>query len=127
MRLDKWLWAARFFKSRELAQKQIKLGRVKVNGQNAKSSRSIIVGDLIEITSNGLLYKLTVRALIQKRGPASQAQQMYQEDEETLKARTLLKWQNSLNVAYQSNTHQDGRPTKKDRRLLEQLKWKSQE
>ncbi|MFH4354420.1 MAG: RNA-binding S4 domain-containing protein [Neisseriaceae bacterium] len=127
MRLDKWLWAARFFKSREIAQKQIKLGRVKVNRQNAKSSRSIIVGDLIEITSNGLLYKLTVRALIQKRGPASQAQQMYQEDEETLKARTLLKWQNSLNVSYQSNTHQDGRPTKKDRRLLEQLKWKSQE
>ena len=70
MRLDKWLWAARFFKTRSLASKQIELGRVSVNGAKAKTSKYISVGDVVDLTLNSLPYRLTVRQLNHQRRPA---------------------------------------------------------
>ncbi len=118
MRLDKWLWAARFFKTRALAQKHIELGRVMVNGQKVKNSKQIQIGDELELTLNALPYKLTVMALNHQRRPAPEARMLYQEDEVVVVKRAEIRL---MNQAAQEN-HPDGRPTKKDRRALNQLK-----
>lgn len=115
MRLDKWLWAARFFKTRSLAQKQIELNRVSVNGAKAKTSKYITVGDAIDLTLNSLPYKLTVLALNEQRRPAPEARLLYQEDEAT--AQKLLDQASRITAAYP-----DGRPTKRDRRQLDKMK-----
>ncbi|MBN3860240.1 RNA-binding protein [Neisseriaceae bacterium PsAf] len=122
MRLDKWLWAARFFKTRGLAQKDIELGRVKVNGDKAKSSKTIQIGDVIEMRRNSLPYKVTVEKLNLQRRPAIEAKEMYREDEEVIKQRETLKLQMSLNSNMYSSPYKEGRPTKKDRRSIEKLK-----
>lgn len=120
MRLDKWLWAARFFKTRSLAQKQIELNRVSVNGAKAKTSKYIAVGDVIDLTLNSLPYKLTVLALNEQRRPATEARLLYQEDEATAQnreAQKLLDQASRITAAYP-----DGRPTKRDRRQLDKMK-----
>ena len=120
MRLDKWLWAARFFKTRSLAQKQIELNRVSVNGAKAKTSKYIVVGDVIDLTLNSLPYKLTVLALNEQRRPAPEARLLYQEDEATAQnreAQKLLDQASRITAAYP-----DGRPTKRDRRQLDKMK-----
>ena len=120
MRLDKWLWAARFFKTRSLAQKQIELNRVSVNGTKAKTSKYITVGDVIDLTLNSLPYKLTVLALNEQRRPAPEARLLYQEDEATAQSREaqkLLDQASRITAAYP-----DGRPTKRDRRQLDKMK-----
>ena len=120
MRLDKWLWAARFFKTRSLAQKQIELNRVSVNGAQAKTSKYIAVGDVIDLTLNSLPYKLTVLALNEQRRPAPEARLLYQEDEATAQnreAQKLLDQASRITAAYP-----DGRPTKRDRRQLDKMK-----
>ena len=120
MRLDKWLWAARFFKTRSLAQKQIELNRVSVNGTKAKTSKYIAVGDVIDLTLNSLPYKLTVLALNEQRRPAPEARLLYQEDEATAQnreAQKLLDQASRITAAYP-----DGRPTKRDRRQLDKMK-----
>ena len=118
MRLDKWLWAARFFKTRALAQKHIELGRVMVNGQKVKNSKQIQIGDELELTLNALPYKLTVMALNHQRRPAPEARMLYQEDEVVVVKRAEIRL---MKQAAQEN-HPYGRPTKKDRRALNQLK-----
>ena len=120
MRLDKWLWAARFFKTRSLAQKQIELNRVSVNGTKAKTSKYITVGDVIDLTLNSLPYKLAVLALNEQRRPAPEARLLYQEDEATAQSREaqkLLDQASRITAAYP-----DGRPTKRDRRQLDKMK-----
>lgn len=120
MRLDKWLWAARFFKTRGLAQKHIELGRVQVNGVKVKNSKYIVVGDEINLTLNSLPYKLTVLALNHQRRPAPEARLLYQEDEKVSKQREeqkLLDKASKITTAYP-----DGRPTKRDRRQLDKMK-----
>lgn len=120
MRLDKWLWAARFFKTRGLAQKQIELGRVQVNGCKAKTSKYITVGDIIDLTLNSLPYKLTIVALNAQRRPAAEAKLLYREDEATAvkrEAQKLLDQAVRISAAYP-----DGRPTKRDRRQLDKMK-----
>ena len=120
MRLDKWLWAARFFKTRSLAQKQIELNRVSVNGAKAKTSKYIVAGDVIDLTLNSLPYKLTVLALNEQRRPAPEARLLYQEDEATAQnreAQKLLDQAGRITAAYP-----DGRPTKRDRRQLDKMK-----
>lgn len=120
MRLDKWLWAARFFKTRSLAQKHIELGRVHVNGSKTKTSKYISVGDVIDFTLNALPYKLTVTALNHQRRPAPEARLLYQEDAAIAtrrEAQKLLDQATRISAAYP-----DGRPTKRDRRRLDQLK-----
>ena len=83
MRLDKWLWAARFFKTRGMAQKHIELGRVLVNGAKVKNSKNIEPGDTIDLTLNSLPYKITVLALNHQRRPAPEARALYAEDSAT--------------------------------------------
>ena len=120
MRLDKWLWAARFFKTRGLAQKQIELNRVSVNSVKAKSGKYIGIGDVIDLTLNSLPYKLTVLALNEQRRPAPEARTLYQEDaavQAAREAQKLLDQASRITAAYP-----DGRPTKRDRRQLDKMK-----
>lgn len=120
MRLDKWLWAARFFKTRALAQKHIELGRVLVNGAKVKNSKNIQVGDSIDLTLNSLPYKIQVQQLNHMRRPAPEARLLYSEDENVATRRNELR---ALNQASQiSAAYPDGRPTKRDRRTLDKVK-----
>ncbi|MBQ9601766.1 MAG: RNA-binding S4 domain-containing protein [Neisseriaceae bacterium] len=123
MRLDKWLWAARFFKTRSLAQKQIELGRVRVNGIKVKTSKYIVVGDVVAFTLNALPYEMTVLALNHQRRPAPEARLLYRENEKIVsqrEAQQLLDKATRISAAYP-----DGRPTKRDRRLLDKMKRNS--
>lgn len=125
MRLDKWLWAARFFKTRALAQRHIELGRVLVNGQRVKNSKQISVGDTVHLTLNALPYELTVLGLNHQRRPAPEARLLYRENEQVATAREqqrLLNQASAITAAYP-----DGRPTKRDRRMLDKVKrqWES--
>ena len=120
MRLDKWLWAARFFKTRALAQKHIELGRVMVNGQKVKNSKYISAGDKIHLTLNSLPHLLTVLALNHQRRPAPEARALYEEDAKVAQEREqqkLLDQASRITAAYP-----DGRPTKRDRRELDKVK-----
>ncbi|PIT21220.1 RNA-binding protein [Snodgrassella communis] len=120
MRLDKWLWAARFFKTRVLAQKHIELGRVQVNGTKVKNSKNIQIGDIIDLTLNSLPYKIQVQQLNQMRRPAPEARLLYSEDSSIAAKREQMK---ALNQASQiSAAYPDGRPTKRDRRALDKVK-----
>ncbi len=120
MRLDKWLWAARFFKTRALAQKHIELGRVQVNGAKVKNSKNISAGDVLDLTLNSLPYKIKVLALNHQRRPAPEARMLYEEDQETARRREeqkLLDQASRVSAAYP-----DGRPTKRDRRQIDKIK-----
>ncbi len=120
MRLDKWLWAARFFKTRALAQKHVELGRVMVNGQKVKNSKNISAGDKIHLTLNSLPYLITVLALNHQRRPAPEARALYEEDSKVAQEREqqkLLDQASRITAAYP-----DGRPTKRDRRELDKIK-----
>ena len=120
MRLDKWLWAARFFKTRALAQKHIELGRVQVNGAKVKNSKTIVPGDEILLTLNSLPYKITVLQLNHMRRPAVEAQQLYREDAAVAAARAQQKVTDKASRI--SAAYPDGRPTKRDRRDLDKVK-----
>lgn len=125
MRLDKWLWAARFFKTRALAQKHIELGRVQVNGAKVKNSKNVQVGDTIDLTLNSLPYKIQVKRLNHMRRPASEARLLYSEDSSSIAKREDIK---ALNQASQiTAAYPDGRPTKRDRRALDKVKKHWQE
>ena len=125
IRLDKWLWAARFFKTRSLAHKQIGLGRIKVNAVMVKASKYVTVGDIIEMNHHGLPYRLTIKALSTQRQSARLARFFYEEDTQIVKEREEIKQQQSLNGRYVSACFKEkGRPTKKNRRRLEEIKWK---
>lgn len=90
VRLDKWLWAARIFKTRQIAAKSVSGGHVDVNGGRAKPARMINVGDGLQIRKGGYTYELTIEGLSQKRGPASVAQALYVESESSISERARL-------------------------------------
>jgi len=118
LRLDKWLWAARFFKTRSLAGDEIDKGRISVNGQVAKASREVRPGDLIDIRqTGGLVRSVQVLGLSTLRGPAPQAQALYQETPQSLARREQHAQQRRL-AAEPSLSIEQGRPTKRDRRQL---------
>jgi len=122
-RLDKWLWAARFFKTRAFAADEIGKGRLSVNGQVAKPSRELREGDLIEMRHGGGERAFVVRALSRMRGPAVAAQMLYEETPESIERRLAhaarLKSQPDPALAIDQ-----GRPTKRDRRqLAEWNRW----
>lgn len=120
MRLDKWLWAARFFKTRALAQKHIELGRAQVNGAKVKNSKNIQIGDMINLMLNGLPYKITVLQLNPMRRPAAEARLLYEEDSAVAAQREQQK---ALDKASRiTAAYPDGRPTKRDRRQLDKVK-----
>ncbi|MDE2368462.1 MAG: RNA-binding S4 domain-containing protein [Burkholderiales bacterium] len=117
VRLDKWLWAARFYKTRGLAAEEIGRGRVSVNGQAAKSSRELRPGDLVAMRQGPLTRTVRVAALSVVRGPAPQAQALYEETPESLAARQRAAESARLG-AEPAGAIEQGRPTKRDRRKL---------
>lgn len=117
LRLDKWLWAARFFKTRGLAADEIDKGRIQVNGLVAKASRELRAGDLVCIRQGPVERTVVVRALSTVRGPAPQAQQLYEETAESIAARLAAAEQRKT-AAEPANAIEHGRPTKRDRRQL---------
>lgn len=117
-RLDKWLWAARFFKTRSLAVDEIDKGRISINGQVAKASREVRVGDQVDIRqTGGLVRTFDVLGLSNQRGPAPEAQALYQETPDSLARREQHAQQRRL-AAEPSLSIEQGRPTKRDRRQL---------
>jgi len=117
VRLDKWLWAARFYKTRSLAVDEIGKGRVRVNDQPAKPARSVRVGDRIELRRDGLTRVVTVLGLSDLRGPAPAAQMLYEETPESVAQREQQAQERRFG-AEPSNAIEQGRPTKRDRRKL---------
>ena len=123
VRLDKWLWAARFYKTRTLATDEIDKGRVKVNDQAAKPSREVRAGDRVELRQGAIVRTVVVKGLTQVRGPAPVAQQLYEETAESLRAREEHARQQRY-WADPSVAIEHGRPTKRDRRqLAEWQRW----
>jgi ribosome-associated heat shock protein Hsp15 len=116
-RLDKWLWAARFFKTRALAAEDIAKGRVAVNEQVAKASRELREGDVVELRQAGSHRTLVVRGLSRLRGPATAAQTLYQETEASIERRLKAAAERRLH-AEPALAIDQGRPTKRDRRQL---------
>ncbi len=117
VRLDKWLWAARFFKTRSLSADEIGKGRVQVNGQVAKASREVRIGDLIALRQGHVARSVIVRATTEQRGPASVAALMFEETAESIALREKQALERRMN-AEPSLAIEQGRPTKRDRRQL---------
>ncbi|HET8818702.1 MAG TPA: S4 domain-containing protein [Xanthomonadaceae bacterium] len=119
VRLDLWLWAARFHKTRGLARQAIETGKVEVGGQRAKPSRSVRVGDAVRIDKAGEVFEVEVRGLSEKRGPASVARTLYEESEISRKAREELRATRAAERAgYRAPA---GKPDKRARRLIRAL------
>jgi ribosome-associated heat shock protein Hsp15 len=123
LRLDKWLWAARFYRTRSLAAEAIASGKVEVNGERAKRARPVLPGDEIHIRQGPYRQTVVVRELSGRRGPAAQAAGLYQETEESRKGRETLALQ--LKTMHQAFGPEKGRPTKKQRREIDRLKGRT--
>ena len=118
LRIDKWLWAARFFKTRSLAADEIGKNRVQVNGDIAKASREVKVGDTVAMRLGPLTRTVVVRGLSGQRGPAPVAQQLYEETPESIAALAQMREQRRMGSEPALAIAQ-GRPTKRDRRELD--------
>lgn len=118
-RIDKWLWAARFFKTRSLAVDEITRGRVEVNGQEVKPAREVKAGDVVSLRQGHVPRVVIVKGLSDVRGPAPVAQQLYEETPESLQARERAAEQRRL-APEPARTIEHGRPTKRGRRELDQ-------
>lgn len=121
VRIDKWLWAARFFKTRSLATDAVDGGRVQLNGLRAKPSKEVKAGDRIEVTIGDMRWELKVEALSEKRGPATEARKLYSETEASAAQRQKTLEDRHLRVEPAHEIH--GRPTKRDRRQID--RWRS--
>lgn len=121
LRLDKWLWAARFYKTRTLASEEINKGRVQVNGVAVKPARELKAGDSVLLRNGPVSRTVTVLALSDKRGPAPVAALLYQETEDSIRQRLQAAEQRRLAPEPALSLSQ-GRPTKRDRRDTEQLR-----
>lgn len=118
LRIDKWLWAARFYKTRSLASDEIGLGRVRINGQVTKASREVKIGDMVQLRQGEIQREIQVLGLSAVRGPASVAQQLYQETPESQQARAQAREQRYM-AREPALSIDGGRPTKRDRRQME--------
>ena len=119
MRLDKWLWAARFFKTRSLAAAAIEGGKVQLNGERAKRAKLLQVGDELRIRHGPFEHHIHVRALSARRGGAAEAATLYEETPASRDRRAQVAEQ--LRLMAMDGRHQGGRPTKKERRTLARL------
>lgn len=119
-RIDKWLWLARFFKTRALAAAAVRGGKVHIGGVRTKPAREIKVGEGVEITRGTERFEVVVQALGERRGPAAEAQRLYQETEAGRRKREAL--QASLAAAKASQPAYDHRPSKRERRQLERFR-----
>jgi ribosome-associated heat shock protein Hsp15 len=116
VRIDKWLWAARFFKTRALAARACDLGRIQANRQPAKPAREVHVGDLLDIKTEGAEFQVEVLALSAVRGPAAVAQTLYRETDTSRELRMKLAAERKAMRDF--NPAPEGRPTKRDRRRI---------
>ncbi len=122
MRIDKWLWAARFYKTRSLAVEEIGKGRVLVNDQPVKPAREVRSGDRITVRQGPVIRTVVLKGLSNQRGPAPVAQQLYEETDASRLARETNAEQRRL-AAEPALSIEQGRPTKRDRRQLDQARW----
>jgi ribosome-associated heat shock protein Hsp15 len=120
VRMDKWLWAARFFKTRSLATRACELGRIEANGQPAKPAREVRAGDLLRVKNDGGDFQVEVLALSSLRGPAAAAQTLYRETEASRELRQKLAEERKA-MPY-SEAFREGRPSKRDRREIGRLR-----
>jgi len=120
MRLDKWLWAARFFKTRSQASEAVDGGHIEVNGDRAKPSKQLAIGDELRIRQNQMTFVVHVQGFSERRGPASDARTLYTETAASVTERARLAEQRRLapTPAYEEG----GRPTKRDRRDMAKVK-----
>ena len=119
LRIDKWLWCARFFKSRAQATEAVAGGKVHVNGQRVKPARTVVVGDALEITLGAVRRDVVIREIPTRRGPAAEAQRCYEESAESIAKRERLREQHALAAAV--TPRPETRPDKRQRRLLMRL------
>jgi ribosome-associated heat shock protein Hsp15 len=119
LRVDKWLWAARFFKTRSLASDAVSGGKVKLNGAATKPAREIKVGDKLEIANGETRWTVTVQALSDKRGPAPEALLLYEESPDSIAAREAERDSRKFIQDPAADLH--GRPTKRDRRQIDRF------
>jgi ribosome-associated heat shock protein Hsp15 len=120
LRIDKWLWAARFFKTRSLAARACDLGRIAFNGQPVKPSREVHAGDRLQIKNNSGDFQVDVLALSQIRGPAPVAQTLYRETDESRNLRMKLAEERKATPRVED--FRQGKPSKRDRRELNRFR-----
>ena len=120
VRIDKWLWAARFFKTRSMAAKACDLGRVDVNGQTAKPARDVRPSDMVRVKNQSGEFEVEVLLLSDIRGPAPVAQTLYRETDVSREARLLLAEERRM--VPQFERAREGKPSKRDRRKLDRLR-----
>jgi ribosome-associated heat shock protein Hsp15 len=120
MRIDKWLWAARFFKTRTLASKACDLGRIQANQQLARPAREVRVGDMLSIKNEGGDFAVEVVALSEVRGPAAIAQTLYRETDQSREARARFAEERKAGLHF--TPAPAGRPSKRDRRLIHRFR-----
>jgi ribosome-associated heat shock protein Hsp15 len=116
VRMDKWLWAARFFKTRALTARACELGRIQSNGQHAKAAREVRVGDQLRVTNDGGDFEVEVLLLSEARGPAPVAQTLYRETEASRELRQKLADERKAMQPFK--TSPEGRPSKRERREI---------
>ena len=120
VRIDKWLWAARFFKTRSLAARACQLGRIQANGQPAKAARDVRIGDMLRVTNDGSDFQVEVLLLSDIRGPASVAQTLYRETEASKELRVKVAAERKAMRQFEELPA--GRPSKRDRRRIIQFR-----
>src|SRR5947207_15464533 len=120
VRMDKWLWAARFFKTRSLAARACELGRIESNGQTVKAAREVRPGDMLKVKNDSGEFQVEVLLLSEMRGPAAVAQTLYRETEASRELR--LKLAEERRMAPHFEDLREGRPSKRDRRMVNRLR-----
>jgi ribosome-associated heat shock protein Hsp15 len=123
VRMDKWLWAARFFKTRALAARACELGRIQSNGQPAKAAREVRIGDMLRVTNDGGDFQVNVLLLSEVRGPASVAQTLYRETEASRELRLQVAAERKAMKQFEELPA--GRPSKRDRRKIIQFRGRA--
>jgi ribosome-associated heat shock protein Hsp15 len=118
--MDKWLWTARFFKTRALAQRACELGRIQSNSQPAKASREVRAGDMLQVKNEGGDFEVEVLALSDVRGPAAVAQTLYRETDASQEARRKAAEERKAGLNFESL--REGKPSKRDRREINRFK-----
>jgi ribosome-associated heat shock protein Hsp15 len=123
VRMDKWLWAARFFKTRALASRACELGRIQANGLVAKASREIRTGDMLQVRNESGDFQVEVLVVSEMRGPAAVAQTMYRETEASRELRNRLAEERKSMTDFEG--FREGKPSKRDRRDLERFRGRA--
>ena len=122
VRMDKWLWAARFFKTRSMAAHACELGRIESNGQCSKASRDVRVGDLLQVKNEAGDFEIKVLALSETRGPAAVAQTLYSETQESQEQRRKMDLERREASQFELR---EGKPSKRNRREIDRLRGRS--